>query len=38
MLMHSFTYVETLRNLLLSRWCHYSVGGAWWRLGFYESF
>jgi hypothetical protein len=18
--------------------CHYSVGGAWWHLGFYESF
>jgi hypothetical protein len=26
--------------LLLSRFrlCHYSVGGAWWHLGFYESF
>jgi hypothetical protein len=21
-----------------SRLCHYSVGGAWWHLGFYESF
>jgi hypothetical protein len=27
-------------NLLLSRsrLCHYSVGGAWWHLCFYESF
>jgi hypothetical protein len=24
--------------LFLSRLCHYSVGGAWWHLGFYESF
>jgi hypothetical protein len=21
-----------------SRFCHHSVGGAWWHLGFYESF
>jgi hypothetical protein len=28
------------QNLLLSRsrLCHYSVGGAWWHLCFYESF
>jgi hypothetical protein len=24
--------------LFRSRLCHYSVGGAWWHLGFYESF
>jgi hypothetical protein len=24
--------------LTLFRLCHYSVGGAWWHLGFYESF
>jgi hypothetical protein len=23
--------------LLLSRLCHYSVGGAWWHICFYES-
>jgi hypothetical protein len=30
----------TERYFLLSRsrLCHYSVGGAWWHLGFYESF
>jgi hypothetical protein len=41
------TYQDTQRikynfvNLTLlsrSRLCHYSVGGAWWHLGFYESF
>jgi hypothetical protein len=27
------------KNLVFRfRLCHYSVGGAWWHLGFYESF
>jgi hypothetical protein len=32
--------LRVLFLLLLSRshLCHYSVGGAWWHLGFYESF
>jgi hypothetical protein len=32
--------LRVLFHLLLSRsrLCHYSVGGSWWHLGFYESF
>jgi hypothetical protein len=31
--------IETvLLPLFRSRLCHYSIGGAWWHLGFYESF
>jgi hypothetical protein len=33
-------HIVTIWLLLLSRsrLCHYSVGGAWWHLCFYESF
>jgi hypothetical protein len=33
-LMHS----PPILLLFCSRLCHYCVGGAWWHLGFYESF
>jgi hypothetical protein len=38
---YSYKYMSSLSFLLLlsrSRLCHYSIGAAWWHLGFYESF
>jgi hypothetical protein len=34
------SFKRTIALILLSRsrLCHYSVGGAWWHFGFYESF
>jgi hypothetical protein len=34
---HASKRVSMLLLLFRSRLCHYSVGGAWWHLGFYES-
>jgi hypothetical protein len=36
--MYAQTFLLLLLLLSRSRFCHYSVGGAWWHLCFYESF